>query len=255
MIIVTLAVTFLVLLSHSYVYDPSAPVDMRKSDSTGSSLYQPHRRPGGAPNRDLYGEAKQKHGFHNMAYSKSNESTLKLEVDNNHVNQRLHRQGSIPPTEGGLYIIQPQEVGQQWMTQEKGLSQVPVYPSVENYEIQRSQATSNGWTSSEHRLSSTELSADEIDEGVGGTPEYLCDTGDEGSVLSVDIQTSNTSLSSGGTRDELTLTKTPDISTMESGISVSKSEDEEQEVQSITDSMVAEALAALEAATAGEDYE
>uniref|UniRef100_A0A3Q0SFS3 Zgc:194930 n=1 Tax=Amphilophus citrinellus TaxID=61819 RepID=A0A3Q0SFS3_AMPCI len=246
-----------------YVYDPSAPVDVRKTDSRGGSLYQAQHRAGRALNSHPSGnQNKQKQGFHNLAYSRSNESTLKLEVDNNHVNQRLHRQGSIPPTDGGLYIIQPQGVGQQWMMQEKGPSQVPVYPSIENYEKQGSSAeqrhqASNGWNSSvaEHEIATKELSADEIDEGVGGTPEYLCDTGDEGSVLSVDIQTSTTSLSSGGTKDELALPKTPDVSTVESGISVSKSEDEEQEVQSITDSMVAEALAALEAATAGEDYE
>ena len=98
---------------------------------------------------------------------------------------------------------------------------------------------------------------------MGGTPDYPCDTGDEGSVLSVDMHTSTTSLSSVDTRDELRLRKTPDVSTMESGISVTKYEEEEgeeeeeegEEVQSVTDSMVAEALAALEAATAGEDFD
>lgn len=239
-------------------------MDVRKGDSRGSSLYQDQHHAGRALNSDPGGhQDKQKQGFHNLAYSKSNESTLKLEVDNNHVNQRLHRQGSIPPTEGGLYIIQPQSMGQQWLMHENGPSHVPVYPSIENYERQgssaeqRHQATSNGWNSSidECEITTKDLSADDIDEGVGGTPEYLCDTGDEGSILSVDIQTSTTSLSSGGTKDELTLPKTPDVATVESGISVSKSEGEDEEVQSITDSMVAEALAALEAATAGEDYE
>lgn len=250
---------------------------MRKTDSAGTSLYQPHHLSGGAPSTDpLNGHSKQKEGFHNLGYSKSNDSTLKLEVDNNHVNHRLHaapsakelhRKSSAPPSE--VYIIQPEALGTRWMVQEKGPSQVPVYPNIQEYENQRSygerghRETRNRWDSSitECVIGSESLSADETDEGVGGTPEYPCDTGDEGSVLSVDIHTSTTSLSSADTRDELRLPKTPDVSTVESGISVMKSEDEEEarneeeEVQSVTDSMVAEALAALEAATAGEDFE
>lgn len=232
---------------------------MRKTDSTGSSLYQAHRHTSGVPSRDPHGgHDKQKQGFHNLGYSKSNDSTLKLEFDNNHVNQRLHaatslaRDGAVSPAEGGLYIIQPEP---RWM--DKGPSQVPVYPNIQEYEKeygeQQQGAAKHGWDTS--TMEGKSQSVDEIDEGVGGTPEYLCDTGDEGSILSVDIHTSTTSLSSAGTRDELTPAKTPDVSTLESGISVTKSEEEEEEVQSITDSMVAEALAALEAATAGEDFE
>ncbi|XP_044040625.1 uncharacterized protein zgc:194930 [Siniperca chuatsi] len=260
----------------SYIYDPSVAVDVRKTDSAGSSLYQHHHLSGGAPRSDLLsGHNKQKQGIHNLGYSKSNDSTLKLEVDNNHVNYRLHAvpsakelhsQGSAPPPE--VYIIQPEALAPRWGMQEKGQSQVPVYPNIQEYENQKSyserghRVTRNGWDSSitECVIGRESLSADEIDEGVGGTPEYPCDTGDEGSILSVDIHTSTTSLSSADTRDELRLPKTPDVSTFESGILVMKSEDEEavdkeEEVQSITDSMVAEALAALEAATAGEDCE
>lgn len=257
---------------------------MRKTDSAGSSLYQPHHLSGGPPSSDPLGghDNKQKQGFHNLGYSKSNDSTLKLEVDNNHVNHRLHaappptkelhQHGSAPPAEGGLYIIQPEALGPRWGIQDKTPSQVPVYPNLQ-YENQRSydkeerHEMRNRWDSSitEYVTASENLSGDEIevDEGVGGTPEYLCDTGDEGSVLSVDIHTSTTSLSSADTRDDLGLPKTPEVSTVESGISTSKSEDEEEqearvdeeEVQSVTDSMVAEALAALEAATAGEECE
>ncbi|KAM9335831.1 uncharacterized protein ABDE67_020830 [Symphorus nematophorus] len=259
----------------SYIYDPSVAVDGRKADSAGSSLYQPHHVSGGGLGSDS-SHNKQKHGFHNLGYSKSNDSTLKLEVDNNHVNHRLHaapsekelhRHASAPPAE--VYIIQPDALGPRWMVQERSTSQVPVYPNIQEYNHQTSygerghHATSNGWDSSitECGIDSESPSADEIDEGVGGTPEYPCDTGDEGSILSVDIHTSTTSLSSADTRDELRLPKTPDVSTVESGISVMKSEDEEEarneeeEVQSVTDSMVAEAIAALEAATAGEDFE
>ncbi|XP_034532740.1 uncharacterized protein zgc:194930 [Notolabrus celidotus] len=246
----------------SYIYEPSVVVDGRKSDSADSSLYHPHRLGGGGPDGD---HNKQKQGIHNQGYSKSSDSTLKLEADNNHVNHRLHaapssakdRQGSAPPPE--VYIIQPDP---RWAIQDRGPSQVPIYPNIQEYENQRGyvergqQSARNGWESS-IIIDSEIPSADEVDEGVGGTPEYPCDTGDEGSVLSVDIHTSTTSLSSADTRDERRLPKTPDVSTMESGISVMKSEDEEVEecVDSITDSMVAEALAALEAATAGEECE
>ncbi|MEQ2260544.1 hypothetical protein XENORESO_019867 [Xenotaenia resolanae] len=258
----------------SYIYDPSAPVDVQKADSAGSSLYQHHT--GGDPNcYPQGGHNKQKQGFHNLGYSRSNDSTLKLEFDNNQVNQRLHsapslakelhQQASAPPVDEGLYIIQPEAVGPRWMDIDP--SQVPIYPNILQYENhssyseQEHEVTTNGWDSSITicNIPGKSPSVEEIDEGVGGTPEHLWDTGDEGSILSVDIHTSTTSLSSGGTRDELTLSKTPDIFTAESGILVTKSEDGEEvrkdqtEVQSVTDSMVAEALAALEAATAGED--
>ncbi|CAK6952923.1 uncharacterized protein zgc:194930 [Scomber scombrus] len=263
----------------SYIYDPSVAVDVRKTDSAGSSLYQPNYLPGGAPSSDpIDSHNKQKQGFHNLGYSKTSDSTLKLEEDNNHVNYRLHsapsftreqhQQVNAPPAEGGLYIIQPEALGPRWVMQDKSQSQVPVYPNIQDFDKQKSygerghRVTENGWDSAITKcVSSNEsLSADEIDEGVGGTPEYPCDTGDEGSILSVDIHTSTTSLSSADTRDNHRLPKTPDVSTVESGISVTKSEDEEEarneeEVQSVTDSMVAEALAALEAATAGEDCE
>lgn len=231
---------------------------MRKSDSAGSSLYQPHHLPGAALSGD---PNKQKHGINNLGYSKSSDSTLKLEVDNNHVNNRLH--AAPPPAD--IYIIQPEKM--RWAVQERSPSPVPVYPNMEyrdhtSYDARGHRGARSGWDNSVTQCVNglENLSVDEIDEGVGGTPEYLCDTGDEVSVLSVDIHTSNTSLSSADTRDGLRLPKAPDVSTVESGISVMKSEDEEEatkqeeeEVQSITDSMVAEALAALEAATAGED--
>lgn len=235
--------------SLSYIYDPTAPADVRKADSAGGSLYQPHHLPGAPPGG---GPNKQKQGFNNLGYSKSSDSTLKLEVDNNHVNHRLH--AAPPPAQ--VYIIQPERT--RWAGQERSPSQVPVYP---NMEYQNHSGYGSGWDQAVTGCGNSvgNLSVDELDEGVGGTPEYLCDTGDEVSVLSVDIHTSNTSLSSADTRDGLGRPKTPDVSTVESGISVMKSEDEEQpakeEVESITDSMVAEALAALEAATAGEDFE
>lgn len=242
-----LVILFDFFLSLSYIYDPTAPAEVRKADSAGSSLYQPHHLPGAPPSSDP-----QKQGYNNLGYSKSSDSTLKLEVDNNHVNRRLH--AAPPPAE--VYIIQPEKT--RWMVEERSPSPVPVYPNMayRDHSSYDQRPSPSGW---DHAVTECVNGVDEIDEGVGGTPEYLCDTGDEVSVLSVDIHTSNTSLSSADTRDGLRLPKTPDVSTVESGISVMKSEDEEEatreEVQSVTDSMVAEALAALEAATAGEDFE
>lgn len=256
----------------SYIYDPSV-VDGRKSDPAGSSLYQPHLLSGGAPAADARSaHGKHKQGIHNPGFTKSNDSTLKLEADNNHVNHRLHskevhRQASAPPAEGALYIIQPEAPGPRWIMQEQP-SQVPVYPEIQGYGNEmdyNDRPVRNGWSGSTTECRTESLSADEIDEGVGGTPEYPCDTGDEGSVLSVDIQTSTTSLSSVDTKGDHKAPKTPELSTVESGILVTKSEDEEdeeeeskneaEEVESVTDSMVAEALAALEEATAGEEFE
>ncbi|TNN58894.1 hypothetical protein EYF80_030904 [Liparis tanakae] len=265
-------VFFIVRNGNAYITDPSEAADVRKPDSACSSLYQPHHLPRSSP----LGDEKQKQGFNNLGYSRSNDSTLKLEVDNNHVNHRLHaapppakepsRQGGAAPqhaADGALYIIQPDAAGPRWDTmRDKGPSQVPVYPQMD-YENQRSYgergpgATRDEWgrgDDDERAAGSERLSADEIDEGVGGTPEYPCDTGDEASVLSVEIHTSTTSLSSADTRDELRPPKTPGAAK-----TVTKGEEEEEEEEeaahSITDSMVAEALAAMEAATAGEDSE
>ncbi|XP_034413138.1 uncharacterized protein zgc:194930 isoform X2 [Cyclopterus lumpus] len=235
----------------SYISDPSEAADARKTDSACSSLYQPHHLPSRGPLSDL---DKQKQGFNNLGYSRSNDSTLKLEVDNNHVNHRLHaahlpakEQGSVPHADGALYIIQPEAVGPRWVMRDKGPSQVPVYPEMQEYGNHRSYGVNECANGSEG------LSADEIDEGVGGTPEYPCDTGDEGSARSMEMHTSTTSLSSADTRDELRPPKSPDASAVKSVVPAMKGE--EQEAQSVTDSMVAEALAALEAATAGEDSE
>ncbi|XP_077400071.1 uncharacterized protein LOC144034853 isoform X2 [Vanacampus margaritifer] len=254
----------------SYMSDPSAAVDGRKTDP----LYRTHNLSGGVlGGRSLRAHRSQKEdkeGFHNLAYSISSDTSLRLEVDNNHVNYRMHaaplpgnqthQQASAPPADGGLYIIQPDALGPQWVMQDKRHSQVPVYPAFQAYDNQRVFGGLRPWDSPIPQCVTTNgsLSADEVDEGVGGTPEYPCDTGDEDSDLSVDIQTSTASLWSADTRDERR-SKAADVSTVESGIVVTKSEDEEEEPRneagSVTDSMVAEALAALEAATAGEDEE
>lgn len=80
---------------------------------------------------------------------------------------------------------------------------------------------------------------------LAGTP----DTADEESVLSVDMHTSSTSLSSADTK-----LMVEDREEKEPSIVIGEQEREkEMDCVSVTESMVAEALAALDAATAGEE--
>ncbi|XP_029615636.1 uncharacterized protein zgc:194930 [Salmo trutta] len=281
----------------SYIYDPTAPVDAhgRKRDPAESSLYQPHHLPGDSGNQF---NIKQNQGFHNLGFSnkyteRGGGGSLKLEIDNNHINNHINKLHAVPTNPerelgtgqagkprvgeggGGLYILHPEgQVPRQ--APSKGLNLVRVSPNTASLDLTLN-LTHSGDTDSHpdkirmvrnvsdpsigdrYGVGCNTSSVDELDEGVGGTPEYLGDTGDEQSVLSADIQTSTTSLSSADTNDDRGV---PDATTIENGIgiSVKKSEDEGKEgedddVQSVTDSMVAEALAALEAATAGEDYE
>ncbi|KAJ8008030.1 hypothetical protein DPEC_G00100500 [Dallia pectoralis] len=260
----------------SYIYDPTAPVDVhgRKRDPTESSLYQPHSPAAAGGGSNYVG---QKQGFHNLGFSNSNNKCaggVKPDIDRNSVSRHhgpaakpereLGRgQGATPRAgeEGGLYILHAE--GQVLRRDPPdGFRSVPVYPDSTSLDLDLSLA---GVTDSHPdkmgvvrhgQVGCDEL--DELDEGVGGTPEYLCDTGDEGSVLSADIQTSTASLSSVETRHE----RSPgDVAPPESRVAVTKSEDEGQggeeddDDESVIDSMVAEALAALEAATAGEGYE
>ncbi|XP_041723556.2 uncharacterized protein LOC121554159 [Coregonus clupeaformis] len=274
----------------SYIYDPTVPVDVhgRKRDPAESSLYRPHYLPADGVDQS---NTKQKQGFHNLGFSNNNKYNdeggggrgggLKLEIDNNQIN-KLHavpanpeRGQAVKPWAGegggGLYILHPEgQVPRQ--DPSKGPSQVPIYPNTlsldhshnlthlgdnDSHKIRMVQNGLNASIGDRSGVGCYTSLTDELDEGVGGTPEYLCDTGDEASVLSADIPTSTTSLSSADTKDDR---RAPDATTVESGIgiSVTKSDDqggEEDDVQSVTDSMVAEALGALEAATAGEDYE
>ncbi|XP_055756362.1 uncharacterized protein C4orf19-like isoform X1 [Salvelinus fontinalis] len=260
----------------------------RNRDPAESSLYQPHHLP--ADNGDQSNN-KQKQVFHNLGFSYSNKHDdgedggglgLKLEIDNNQIN-RLHavpanpeRGQGVKPWAGegggsgggGLYILHPEgQVPRR--DPSKGPSQVPIYPNT--LSLDHSHHLTHLGDNDSHKIRMFRNSSDpswpgvrcytsltdELDEGVGGTPEYVCDTGDEESVLSADIPTSTTSLSSADTKDDR---RAPDATTVESGsgISVMKSEDEgreEDDVHHVIDSLVAEALAALDAATAGEDCE
>ncbi|XP_051511999.1 uncharacterized protein LOC127416606 [Myxocyprinus asiaticus] len=233
----------------SYIYDPSVPVDVSgcKRDPTSSSLYQSHRFPEEADH------IHKKQGFHNLGYS-TNPSPTKLDIDNNHINQ-LH--ANIPGDQvrsnpdGGdpsLYILQPEGKG----TPIKSTPSLRAAPPVHNELMLGTEPGKR-----EERFRDSGLGGGGMTDGteeeedrrsrVASTP----DTADEESILSVDMHTSSTSLSSVDTklviedRDE----KAPSIMKGE------QKREKEIDCISITDSMVAEALAALDAATAGEDYE
>lgn len=173
-----------------------------------------------------------KQGFHNLGYSSSS-NLSKSDIENNHINQT---RSNLPQTAGGnssLYILQP----------DGGVT--PTIPSPLCSVLPL--GTEPGKQTERFR-----------DSGLGnGSDGYLCRTNQEGegrhqadeeSVISVDIHTSSTSLSSADTK----LVIDEDSSFSRKAGSKEKDTDD---VVSVTDSMVAEALAALEAATAGEDYE
>lgn len=179
-----------------------------------------------------------KQGFHNLGYT-SNSNLSKSDIENNHINQT---RSNLPQTDGGnssLYILHP----------DGGVS--PTLPSAPPLCFVSPLATESGKQTERFR-----------DSGLGnGSDGYLCrtdrdeearqrarDTADEESVISVDIHTSSTSFSSADTK----LVTDEDSSSSRKAGSKGK---EAEDTVSVTDSMVAEALAALEAATAGEDYE
>ncbi|XP_030636251.1 uncharacterized protein LOC115817145 [Chanos chanos] len=250
----------------SYIYDPSVPVDVHgsKRDPIGGPLYQSHQLP------DDVDRTSKKQGFHNLGYTSSSGSPgvlgpNKLDIDNNHIN-RLHanlpseqsRPTNHPRAGGGvdredpsLYILQPKT---------GDLREPPPLPSeppVYHISLLKTDPGTRGDRFRDSGLGNGGLMEDsedgyryreddeERESGVASTPDYIGDTADEESVLSGDIHTSSTSLSSADTKDgKLSLSKREGVK-----------ENAEEDNQSVTDSMVAEALAALEAATAGEEYE
>ncbi|XP_012690880.2 uncharacterized protein zgc:194930 isoform X2 [Clupea harengus] len=276
----------------SYIYDPSVPVEVhgRKRDPAGSSLYLPnHHLPG---NND---PLQKKQGFYNLGYNSSGGlgassppiSPVKLDSENNHIN-RLH--GNGPPADnaslgwtgggkggGGRGGEVDSGIRIPQLKEQVALKNAPPLPSVPPiYQLPSTLTpTAKGPDGSIRPWDIAHLSGDEVirkgpyhlregpegvecyvdddddeeerESGVGSTPEYLGDTGDEASVLSGDINTSSTSLSSGDTRPGTGVEKRARRET-EGG-------EEREDCQSVTDSMVDEALAALAAATAGEDYD
>ncbi|XP_051991065.1 uncharacterized protein LOC127649874 [Xyrauchen texanus] len=217
----------------SYIFDPSVPVDVsgHKQDLTSSSLYQSHRFPGEADHID------KKQGVCNLGYS-TQPSPSKLEIDNNHINC-LH--ANIPGdqvrpiparSDPSFYILQPE--GEGMPVHDK--SMLGTEPGKREERFRDSGLGGGGIIEEEE---------DDRRSRVVSTP----DTADAESVLSVDMHTSSTSLSSVDSKLEDRDEKYPSIMTGQ------QEREKEIDCLSITDSMVAEALAALDAATAGEDCE
>ncbi|XP_056603072.1 uncharacterized protein zgc:194930 [Triplophysa dalaica] len=228
-----------------YISDPSVPVDVPgcKHDPTTSSLYQSNLFP------EKGDHIHKKQGFHNLGYS-THPSSTKLDIDNNHLNlfhanvldQRVRT--SQPEHDPRQYILRAEEEGMPVKT----LCDEPIL------------GTEPG--KREERFRDSGLGSGGISEGSDGCPygqeeefeEMRCrepSTPDTESMLSVDMHTSSTSLSSADTklviddRDENEPVVIEEVQETE----------KESDGMSITDSMVAEALAALDAATAGEDFE
>lgn len=173
-----------------------------------------------------------KQGFHNLGYT-SNSNLSKSDIENNHINQARSNLPQTPGSNAGPYILQPDGEVSTTIPSAPPLCQViPLGTETERF---RDSGLGNG---SEGCLCRTE------EEKRQGTQ----DTADEESVISVDIHTSSNSLSSADTKP---LTDEDSSLSRKAG---SKEKDKEDAL-SVTDSMVAEALAALEAATAGEEYE
>ncbi|XP_026859619.2 uncharacterized protein zgc:194930 [Electrophorus electricus] len=251
----------------SYIYDPTVPVDAHsyKQDHSSNSLvppYQCHRLPNET--------AHKKHGFHNLAYT-GNSSPTKSDIDNNHINQ-LHVNNQarssppqLPESDSILYIMHP-EGGlppvQTFLTLPSAPPMCSMQPMCSMLGTEpfkqadsfRDSGLGNGGTVDGNNGSGGRwCGQEEEEEGEGwrqerreaGAPEHVGDVVDEESVISVDIHTSSTSLSSADTK------LAEDDEERENPVGEKKAEDS----VSITESMVAEALAALEAATAGEEDE
>lgn len=235
----------------SYIYDPSVPVEVpgRKRDPTSSSLYQSHQFPEEADH------IPKKQGFHNLAYS-THPSPTKLDIDNNHIN-RLH--ANIPdeqipssPAEGdpSLYILQPEDEGTTTLCTNQPIqneSLLGTEPGKREDRFRDSGLGGGGITDGTDGSDGYPYGQEDEDEDRKSKLASTLDTADEESVLSVDMHTSSTSLSSADTKlmTEEREKKKPSI----------KRGEQEMDCVSVTDSMVAEALAALDAATAGEDSE
>ncbi|KAJ8269317.1 hypothetical protein COCON_G00119240 [Conger conger] len=232
----------------SYIYDPSAPVEVhgRRHDSSSSSLYQ--RKPLESDNIHKV------QGFHNLGYSHKYGDSLKngtsrLEIDNNHIN-RLHAppgdgpHDRLPKPEPGnhaLYILHPESPLKFAPPCHLPLqTSAPCRPTgkLEGRLIDGMTPLENG----------VPLPRGQGEEAGGDDGESVL------SGRSEDINTSTTSLSSADTKDRV-----GSGDGVAEGVPVTESSSSEEEEEeggdcgSVTDSEVAEALAALEAATAGED--
>ncbi|KAM9501160.1 uncharacterized protein Hap1MRO34_008769 [Clarias gariepinus] len=200
----------------SHIDDPTDPLEVNglKQDPSANSFVSSYQSDDG-----------KKQGFQNLGYTSSS-NLSKSDIENNHINQA---RSTLPQTQGGnssLYILQP----------DGGVSPTnphsPPLSTETGKQTERFRDSGLGNGSDGYLYRATK--EDEGRQGAG-------DTADEESVISVDIHTSSTSLSSSDTKliDENSRANQKDT----------------EDTVSVTDSMVEEALAALEAATAGEEYE
>ncbi|XP_072574630.1 uncharacterized protein [Paramormyrops kingsleyae] len=220
--------------TQSYIYDPSVSVDIprRKSESCISTQYQ---------QKSIVVDSSHKvQGFHNLGYSSGNSEAFerdpdKLQIDNNEIN-RLHT--SPAPLEPGLvggqnlYILQ---VGNnlQNCTVPNTAKASPSVPSECSAGAERS-LQGDAWTG---------LPSGEWLEGLA----HVDRTESYASMAS--LSTVETRVSHLETEDATVL---PELDTKGGGDAQENGGDSEDR-GSVLDSDVAEALAALEAAMAGED--
>lgn len=243
----------------SYIYDPSAPVEVhgrRHDSSSSSSLCQ-------RKSQELDNNYKIQ-GFHNLGYSHKygdsfKNSTSRLEIDNNQIN-RLHappdnglndRPLKLEPRNDSLYILNPRP------SVHKCAPPCDPRPPLGHSALQTSSAPCRPAGNLDGclidgtpRLQNGNLAPSSRDEAGRDDGESVVSGNSE------DMHTSTTSLSSAEIIDRVQRGNdvSTGVSTAESSSSSEEEEDEEEDCcGSITDSEVAEALAALEAATAGED--
>ncbi|XP_018590858.1 uncharacterized protein LOC108924145 [Scleropages formosus] len=250
----------------SYIYDPSVSEDVpgQKTDSSTNSLYQ--RKP-------LEVDRDQKaRGYQNFGYSSKSSEGLKrgvekLEIDNNEIN-RLH--AALPPQEQGgdvqvgtggwsPYIIEPEDSSQRCtvpkcvgpgnspLLDREGLcccspGKLPTWQEDRQPPHGNPHERGDVWEG---------LPGDRgtLDGGFGYTG--LTETG---YASTASLSTTDTRVSHLDGEDDAASTgvATEGRSSEEVALEVEEGGDD---AGSITDSDVAEALAALDAATAGEDFE
>ncbi|KAL4630190.1 hypothetical protein GN956_G16062 [Arapaima gigas] len=242
----------------SYIYDPSVTVDVpgQKRDASTNSLYQckPVEADGSHKARGC-----QNFGYSSKSSEGSKRGAGKLEIDNNEINRLHQKQGGDDPLSSGgwsPYIIEPENSSESCT--------VPKYSHPGNSPLLALRDSSPGsqptWPEDTRHPSGDTPERGELWEGLPGDGDVPGGTFGYAALKEAGYA-STTSLSTTDTRVSH-LEAEDDITTTVLGPEARSSEEVEVEVEeggddggSVTDSDVAEALAALEAATAGEDYE
>ncbi|TSL40989.1 hypothetical protein Baya_7068 [Bagarius yarrelli] len=160
----------------SYVDDPTDPVeaDGLKQDPSTNSLVSSYQC------QDRSDDGK-KQGFHNLGFT-SNSNLSKSDIENNHINQAKSTLSQTAGSNSSLYILQPD--GQISPT----LPSAPPLSPVTQLGTEAEKQTD--------RFRDSGLGNGSEEEGRHGAG----DTADEESIISVEIHTSSTSLSSADTK-------------------------------------------------------